>query len=323
MTPRALIARTALGTLRSACFSASLFLVAGLVPLIGGVVAILAPAPILSGSVGFQRPRVRALIAIALAAGLVGLAGGSTVALIYLLTSGLAAIAMAEMLARRKPFETIVLVTTGLILTIAGVAVFVAAGSPQALGRSLHDSLAAGMAHGRDFYRTLGVDTGISTDEQNAIVDATIRLFPALAAIAAAFSVLFNLSLFWRFGGSKRLGYPLFGDLARWSAPEWLIWVMLATGFALFVPFPVLRMVALDCFICVASVYFCQGMAIMAFYFRVLAMPSLVRGIIYLVTGIQPVLAAIVCAAGIFDLWIDFRRLKPPRQEAGTFGDFL
>ncbi len=72
-----------------------------------------------------------------------------------------------------------------------------------------------------------------------------------------------------------------------------------------------------------AAVYFCQGLAIMAFYFRVLVMPPLARGLIYFVTAVQPVLAVLVCAAGIFDLWIDFRRLKPPSQEAGNFGDFL
>jgi hypothetical protein len=44
-------------------------------------------------------------------------------------------------------------------------------------------------------------------------------------------------------------------------------------------------------------------------------MPPLARGLIYFVTIVQPVLAVLVCAAGIFDLWIDFRRLKPPSQE--------
>jgi hypothetical protein len=37
----------------------------------------------------------------------------------------------------------------------------------------------------------------------------------------------------------------------------------------------------------------------------------------------QPVVAAIVSIAGVFDMWIDFRRLKPPSQEAGSLGDFF
>jgi len=76
-------------------------------------------------------------------------------------------------------------------------------------------------------------------------------------------------------------------------------------------------------FVCVVAVYFCQGLAIMAFYFKVLSMPPAARGLIYFVTIVQPVLAALVCAVGIFDLWIDFRRLKPPSQEARNLGDFL
>jgi uncharacterized protein YybS (DUF2232 family) len=115
----------------------------------------------------------------------------------------------------------------------------------------------------------------------------------------------------------------LFNDLVRWSAPDWLIWVLLAAGFGLFIPIVALSTIALDLFVCMAAVYFCQGLAIMAFYFKVLAMPPLARGLIYFVTIVQPVLAALVCAVGIFDLWIDFRRLKPPKQEARNLGDFL
>ena len=156
------------------------------------------------------------------------------------------------------------------------------------------------------------------------IVDETIKLFPALAALSAMSMVLLNLGLFWRLTGrQQRLGYLLFGDLVRWSAPEWLIGVLLVTGFGLFIPIKALSTISLNCFICVIAVYFCQGLAIMAFYFRVLAMPVLARGLIYFVTSVQPVLAALVCAAGIFDLWIDFRRLRPPSQETRNLGDFL
>ena len=47
---------------------------------------------------------------------------------------------------------------------------------------------------------------------------------------------MLNLRVFWRWAAQKRLDYQLFGDLARWSTPEWLIWVLLATGFGLFIP---------------------------------------------------------------------------------------
>ena len=51
--------------------------------------------------------------------------------------------------------------------------------------------------------------------------------------------------------------------------------------------------------------------------------PSIVRGIIYFVVFAQPVVAALVSIAGVFDMWIDFRRLKPPSPEANNLGDFF
>jgi uncharacterized protein YybS (DUF2232 family) len=228
------------------------------------------------------------------------------------------------MLERRKPFEMVVLCTAAAMLVAGTLAAFAAAGSPGALAQALHTDLMAAMARGEKFYRNLGIDAGLSADTRSSIVNAALRLSPALAAISAAFVALANLGLFWRLSGrQQRVGYMLFGDLVRWSTPEWLIWALLVSGFGLFIPMAPLSTIALDCFICVAAIYFCQGLAIMAFYFKVLAMPPLARGLIYFVTGVQPVLAALVCAAGVFDLWIDFRRLKPPSQEARNLGDFL
>ena len=61
----------------------------------------------------------------------------------------------------------------------------------------------------------------------------------------------------------------------------------------------------------------------MSFYFRMLGMPTVARVAIYVIASVHPVLAVLVCLAGVLDMWIDFRRLKPPSQEAGNFSDFL
>ena len=46
------------------------------------------------------------------------------------------------------------------------------------------------------------------------------------------------------------------------------MWVLLASGFGLFIPVHAISAIALDGFICMAAVYFCQGLAIMGFYFQ-------------------------------------------------------
>ncbi len=316
--------RDVIGLVRAAFGAAALFLAGGVVPMVGGVAMLFAPTPVLGYAIGYPRALWRMAAAVALAMGLIALGAGPTAAGAYLLTLGLATILMVYLIERRRPFETIVLCTAGAIL-LAGVGVALAfAGSPAALAEALRQSLTIAMTHGEKFYKTIGIDSAIPPDLRANIVEAALRLSPALAVLSAAFTVLINLGVFWRISGrQQRLGYMLFNDLARWSTPDWLIWVLLTTGFGLFIPVDALSTIALDLFVCVAAVYFCQGLAIMAFYFKVLSMPPAARGLIYFVTIVQPVLAALVCAVGIFDLWIDFRRLKPPSQEARNLGDFL
>lgn len=311
------------GAIRAAFLSAALYLSAAVIPLVGAMASLFAPAPVLLFSVGLAGARLRAAAAVMIAAAAVMALGGWVAAFGYLVTFGLAAAVMCDMLERRKPFETIVLVTGAVVLAASVIAAFAMAGSAEGLAKGIHDALASGMARGHDFYKVLGIETAMAHDAEAGLVDMMVRLSPALVAMCAGFGALLNLAAFWRMGGRQRLNYPLFGDLARWSTPEWLIWVLLAAGFGMFVPVPALTVAAMDAFVCVAAVYFCQGLAIMAFYFKALAIPTWVRGLIYFVTIIQPVLAALVCAAGIFDLWVDFRRLKPPSQEAGSFGDFF
>jgi hypothetical protein len=36
---------------------------------------------------------------------------------------------------------------------------------------------------------------------------------------------------------------------------------------------------------------------------------------------LQPIFAGLLCALGVFDIWIDFRRLKTPKRS--VFGGFF
>lgn len=317
-----------IGLIRAAALSGALFLAVAAIPIVGGFAMLFAPAPILIFAVGRLRPNLRAIISVVLAAALVAVAAGITAGITYAISFGLASVLICYMLERQSSFELIVLVTAGTMLIAGSAAALIAAGSPDAMLAAIHQSLKAGMERGQEFYKAIGMDAGLPPDTQATAIDIFIRLSPALAAISAAATVMLNLSVFWRWVGKKRVPYDLFGELPKWSTPEWLVWVLLAAGFAFqgfkyLIPIKPIETIALDAFICVAMVYFCQGIAIMAYYFRMLGMPAVARVAIYVITCVQPVLAVLVCLAGVLDMWIDFRRLKPPSQEAGNFGDFL
>jgi uncharacterized protein YybS (DUF2232 family) len=308
---------------RAAALAGAFFLAGGAIPLIGGILMMLAPAPILVYAVGRPSPNMRATIAVLLATAFVAILWGPIGGLAYFVSFGLATAIACYMLERRLSFEMITAVGAGVMVGASVVAALVLMGGPDALIKTVHDELVQGMARGQDFYKLLGMQQTIPPDTQASVVALTMRLSPAFALLVAASSMLLNLRVFWRWAGPQRLAYSLFGDLSRWSAPEWMVWLLLAGGFGLFIPVSAIRDIALNGFICIAAVYFCQGLAIIGFYFQSLAVPSIVRGIIYFVVFAQPVVAALVGVAGVFDMWIDFRRLKPPSPEANNLGDFF
>ena len=308
---------------RAAALAGAFFLAGGAIPLIGGILMMLAPAPILVYAVGRPSPNLRASIAVLLATAFVAILWGPIGGLAYFVSFGLATAIACYMLERRLSFEMITAVGAGVMVGASVVAALVMMGGPDALIKTVHDELTQGMARGQDFYKLLGMPQTISPDTQASVVSLTMRLSPAFALLVAASSMLLNLRVFWRWAGPQRLAYTLFGDLSKWSAPEWMIWLLLASGFGLFIPVSAISDIALNGFICIAAVYFCQGLAIIGFYFQSLAVPSIVRGIIYFVVFAQPVVAALVGVAGVFDMWIDFRRLKPPSPEANNLGDFF
>jgi len=311
------------GMARAALASALMFLAGALIPFAGGAIMAFAPAPLLGCAVGFSHAVSRITVAVVFAAALVAAGGGMGAAEAYLLSFGLASGVMCWMLERRQPFEAIVLGTTTAVVVAGAVVALTYAGSPFLLAQIVHNQLVTGMTRGESFYKALGLNAAIAPETQTYIIDTVMRLIPALIGLLSALTVMLNLAVFWRLGGKQQqVGYTLFSDLARWSAPEWLVWPLLVSGFGWFIPLPPLTTIALDCFVCIVGIYFCQGLAIMAFYFKRLGMPPLARGLIYFVTLAQPVLTALVGAAGVFDLWVDFRRLKTPGAAARNLGNF-
>jgi uncharacterized protein YybS (DUF2232 family) len=59
-------------------------------------------------------------------------------------------------------------------------------------------------------------------------------------------------------------------------------------------------------------VYFFQGIAIVAFYFRKKQVPRVARLLFYGIIGVQQVVMLAVIGVGFFDTWFNFRKLGKP-----------
>lgn len=309
--------KDALDLTRAAALAGAFFLLGGLIPIFGMPLMLCAPVPILIHTLGQSHPYRHLGAVTVLTLILIGLIAGPVQGLGFALSLGLATFLMLVTLKRQWSFESIIFIVTAAMLAALTSALLVWAGSPAALARQIHHSVAAAMSQSAAMYEKLGMNQTESRELSDRVLEVTAQLLPALAAMLGALAVLVNLGLVARWLGKEKIGYQLFSGLVTWRTPEWLIWLLLASGFAMFLPVEVARLAAINGFVLVAAIYFCQGLAIMAYYLQILAMPRVVRGTIYVIALLQPVLAALVCLAGVFDMWIDFRRLKPPSQEAG------
>ncbi len=311
------------GLTRAIAAAVALFLLGGLIPVVGAPLMLCAPAPLLIHVLGNPRPYRSMTTALALTLVVIGLAAGPVEVLAFALSLGLLTVVITVMVRQRWSFERIIFCGTAAMLAAGTTALLLWAGSPAVLIRQLQNFVGAAMNHSAGLYEKLGMSQAESRQVTERVLAITALLAPALGAILGALTVLVNLGLMARWLDKEKLGYQLLSPLVTWRTPEWLVWLLLATGFGMFIPLEAARIAATNGFVLIAAIYFCQGLAIMAYYLQMLAMPRIVRGTIYVIALLQPVLAALVCLAGVFDLWIDFRRLKPPSPEAGSLDDFF
>jgi hypothetical protein len=138
-------------------------------------------------------------------------------------------------------------------------------------------------------------------------------IFPALLVLNQLFTNVLNYVLARYYCARGRPPVWLDSEvLTDWCASEYLVWVFLASGVTLLLPFASLSAVGLNVFLLTLAVYLLQGMAIVVFWGRRLPFPSGMRWLLvlmaFLVTG--PLGVMLCIAAGLFDLWADFRRLR-------------
>lgn len=153
--------------------------------------------------------------------------------------------------------------------------------------------------------RVMGFPRG---DMQNLLV----QVLPALALINLALVAWVNVLVVTQ--AARRWGWGDPGEpLAQWTCPDWLVFCLVAAGFALLAPPAWMRMAGLNLLVIVGFAYFCQGLAVIAALLQRYHAPWGLRFLFYVLAFVNPVIL-MVMILGLMDLWLDFRRLQPPRE---------
>ncbi len=232
----------------------------------------------------------------------------------YLGVFGVGSLLLPYFLRQRIPWDRAVLYamvsSTVATATMVLFAVFASGVSiPTLIGQMIQAEVDQAM----QIYRNSGFsDTQLQDMQQvvDGMAEFISRNFYGLYMASLLAIQTFCLLLLQRLKGNH---FHIFGTpFAQWRLPSGLIWVLIGAGFLLLVPADIVSLVGRNLLVVLLPLYFLQGMAIVSSFLQKKTYPPLVKGLIYALLLILNPLPIIITCAGVFDLWIDFRR---PRQK--------
>jgi hypothetical protein len=140
-----------------------------------------------------------------------------------------------------------------------------------------------------------------------------LMILPAMMIVQFLFSNVTNYVIVrWYF----RRGHPSFEidpkDLGAWHLMDHWVWVFLTSGIMLMLPPTLLHVVGWNVFILTLALYLLHGIAIAVFWLRRLPLPTSGRWLLVFVAFLLagPLCLLTCIAAGLFDMWLDFRRQR-------------
>ena len=159
-------------------------------------------------------------------------------------------------------------------------------------------------------------DINIIKDNEKNIITGFIQIFPSMVIILSLFIIWINLLLGKDFLHRAGIVYPGLLTLALWKAPEKIIWIFIVSGALLFAGQKYIDFVSLNVFLVVCFIYLLQGLAIVSFLFQSKKVPHFFRYFFYFLIAVQQFLMIPIVAIGLFDIWVDFRKLFQKNQTA-------
>ncbi len=296
------------------------FLLVVLSPIVGFVFSLIAPLPL-----AFFYWKMGRIPGIAIFLSSFGLLvavfriGGFQESLTFFLLLGSAGVIIPEVLNRRYGIEkTVGLSVAGVVAVVFAVLAYYS----QVLDRSIADIVRAYVSDSIQYSIALYEEIGIPQDQVDLlkegsgavaswIVDHGVALFLTCMIFFVWLNVLGLRMLFQ--GRDPR--FPDFGDLAYWKMPDWIVWLVIASGILLVVPEELVRVIGLNALIVLLFLYLLQGLSIVQFFFRTKNIPRTLRALFYALIILYQYLLVLISAIGLFDIWVDFRKINSPVKD--------
>ncbi len=305
--------RDVLGCVGSATF---LLLASSWIPIAGPIIGLLTPLPFLyySTKLGFSEGAKLVGMAV-LAFGLLSIMAGRPHNLLLGTELGLLGLALSQLFRRGFSLGQTIVLGMLIMLFLGFVVLFFIAlsrqmGPLEMILQYLQSHLKAALKA----YEDMGMPPEKMAEFQaygNRFVYTISKIYLSLMVVGVGFAVWLNVILarpLFRIGD---LPYPHFVNLGRWQAPDGLVWGLIGSGFLILLTSGDIRWIAINAMIIIMAAYVFHGMSIVAFFLNKYHVSTWIRAGIYFLIFIQQVLLVVLALAGVFDQWIDFRKIRP------------
>ena len=294
-------------------FSVSIFM-----PVVGFFFSVFIPLPVLfyRAKLGRRLGMVVPIVAI----GVMGFVfGGVTLDILFFSGLMLLGFTMSEMFEKALSVEWTVAATCGVVLAVGLVSVVLyALLNGLGLVGLINTYVATNLKMSLKLYQNIGIPQE-TIDAISGSLDriqyVMVRILPALAAVSTLFVAWTNLIAARPIMARRGLVVPDFGRLNRWQAPEHLIWGVIGCGLVMFVPLTGVRLMGVNGLLVLLTIYFFQGIAVVSFFFEKKKLPRTVRIVLYTMIAFQQLLLLVVIGIGLFDMWVNFRKIDPAKRE--------
>jgi uncharacterized protein YybS (DUF2232 family) len=179
-------------------------------------------------------------------------------------------------------------------------------GSGMQMERDLRETLALILQQ----YGAASPDKQVVEEAFQKMLPVLLKLLPGAALASTLMACWLNLVVARRYCRIHQLPMPAWQEWRQWRAPDFLVWIVIAGGVALLLPFGPLKIPGLNVLMVVGVIYLFQGLAIAGFYFERWKLPRAIRAVLYAVILVQQFFTLGAMLMGLFDIWVDFRRLS-------------
>lgn len=293
-------------------FSLVLFLATSLIPIVGIAISLFTPLPLLFLSL--RRGLLGGAIGLFFLFLLLAFSASLPRAISFILEFGGVALVLGEGLRREwRPERTVLLATlfgaAGTALLLISYMLRLRVGLSGLIGKQIFGQL----QEIREAFERMG-PLPISWSSLQGFL---LRSYPSLLFLSILFGVTLNyyLAQYIRglgMGEAKRRSVPF----SSWSIPDSWVWGFILALLLYLLPDPYKR-VGLNLLLAFLGLYLLQGIAISSSLFRRWHLPVALRIPIYLLSFMQPFLLLLFAGIGIFDVWLNFRKVSDVGRDEG------